>query len=323
MKQELLSNPAKEKVTGSGQRLGNNLHQTGIVFRGDGPERILSTSHIVVDPDYLDVYQIDLIAGRDFDQNISSDNGNAFIINESLAKELLKSEGNTRPIESLIGQPIGLAWMDSVGQIVGISKDFNFNSLHHKIESLAIFNKKDWGYSEVSVKIKGDAAPAAIAHIESVWDTIIPEEEFQYKFLDDHFNEMYRSDQTLNTIVGMLTLLSILISCLGLFGLVSFTTEQRVKEIGIRKVLGASVGGVVAMLSKDFMKLILAAILIAIPISWYVVDSWIQDFAYRIAIEWWVFLLAGMIAIVIALATVSSHAFKAAMMNPVDSLKSE
>jgi putative ABC transport system permease protein len=323
MKQELLSNPAIEKVTGSGQRLGNNLHQTGIVFRGDGPERILSTSHIVVDPDYLDVYQIDLIAGRDFDQNISSDNGNAFIINESLAKELLKSEGNTRPIESLIGQPIGLAWMDSVGQIVGISKDFNFNSLHHKIESLAIFNKKDWGYSEVSVKIKGDAAPAAIAHIESVWDTIIPEEEFQYKFLDDHFNEMYRSDQTLNTIVGMLTLLSILISCLGLFGLVSFTTEQRVKEIGIRKVLGASVGGVVAMLSKDFMKLILAAILIAIPISWYVVDSWIQDFAYRIAIEWWVFLLAGMIAIVIALATVSSHAFKAAMMNPVDSLKSE
>ena len=110
--------------------------------------------------------------------------------------------------------------MDSVGQIVGISKDFNFNSLHHKIESLAIFNKKDWGYSEVSVKIKGDAAPAAIAHIESVWDTMIPEEEFQYKFLDDHFNEMYRSDQTLNTIVGMLTLLSILISCLGLFGLV-------------------------------------------------------------------------------------------------------
>lgn len=323
MKQEFLSNSAIEKVTGSGQRLGNNLNQTGIVFRGDGPERILSTSHVVVDPEYLDVYKIDLIAGRNFDQNISTDNGNAFIINESLAKELLKSEGNARPMESLIGQSIGLAWMDSVGQIVGISKDFNFNSLHHKIESLAIFNKKDWGYSEISVKIKGDETPAAIAHIESVWNTLVPEEEFQYKFLDDHFNEMYRADQTLNTIVGMLTLLSILISCLGLFGLVSFTTEQRVKEIGIRKVLGASVGGVVAMLSKDFMKLILVAILIAIPISWYVVDSWIQGFAYRIAIEWWVFLLAGMIAIVIALATVSSHAFKAAMMNPVDSLRSE
>jgi putative ABC transport system permease protein len=323
MKQEFLANPAVEKVTGSGQRLGNNLHQTGIKFRGDGPERILSTSHVVVDPDYLDVYKIDLIAGRNFDQDISTDNGNAFIINESLAKELLQNEGKDQPMESLIGQSIGMAWMDSVGQIVGISKDFNFNSLHHKIETLAIFNKKDWGFSEISVKVNGDDVPGAIAHIESVWNTLIPEEEFRYQFLDDHFTEMYQADQTLNTIVGLLTILSILVSCLGLFGLVSFTTEQRVKEIGIRKVLGASVGAVVGMLSKDFIKLVLVAILIAIPISWYVVDNWIQDFAYRIAIEWWVFLLAGMIAVVIALATVSSHAFKAAMMNPVDSLKSE
>lgn len=323
LKEKMLSNSLVINVTGSQQRLGNNLHQSSVSFKGEGPMRSLTTSQVVVDPDYLDVYEMELVAGRTF-RDSEADNGRTYIINESLASELLKEEGE-KPMESLIGQQFGFGFdgLDSVGQIIGVVKDFNFNSLHHKIETLAIFNQKDWGYAEVSVKIAGDRVPEAIAHIESAWNTVIPEREFEYEFLDDHFTELYRADNTVNTIVGMLTLLSIVISCLGLFGLATFTTEQRIKEIGIRKALGASVTGVVAILSKDFIKLILVAILIAVPVSWYMVDRWIQDFAYRISIDWWVFAISGALAIVIALLTVSSQAVNAALMNPVKSLKSE
>lgn len=324
LKEKLLSNTLVVNVTGSQQRLGNNLHQSPVNFKGDGPVRELTTSQVIVDPDFLDVYKMELVAGRNF-RDSEADNGRTYIINESLAQELLKEEGGEKSLESLVGHQFGFGFdgLDSVGQIVGIVKDFNFNSLHHKIETLAIFNKKDWGYVEVSIKIDGERVPEALAHIESVWNTVIPEREFEYEFLDDHFTELYRADNTVNVIVGMLTLLSIIISCLGLFGLATFTTEQRTKEIGIRKVLGASVSGVVTLLSKDFIKLVLVAIGIAIPLSRYMVGRWIEDFAYRIEIDWWVFAVSGLMAILIALATVSFQAIRAAMLNPVKSLKSE
>ncbi|MDR7132460.1 putative ABC transport system permease protein [Algoriphagus sp. 4150] len=322
LKQALLGSSQVEEVTASGQRLGNNLHQTGITFHGVGPAVNLATSQVVVDPDFLNVYEIELIAGRNFNDS-EADNGNTYLINESLANELILKDGEGKDIESLIGSRFGFNGMDSAGRIVGVVRDFNFNSLHHKIETLTIFNQRNWGFEELSVKISGENVPEALAQIESIWNSRIPEREFEYRFLDDHFAELYRADRTVNSIVGMLTGLSILISCLGLFGLVSFTLEQRVKEIGIRKVLGASVATVVTILSKDFIKLVLIAIVIAVPVSWYVVDRWIEDFAYRIAIEWWVFAVSGLVAILIALATVSSQAFKAALMNPVDSLKSE
>ncbi|HSF55937.1 MAG TPA: ABC transporter permease [Algoriphagus sp.] len=322
LKQKLLANTLIENVTASGQRLGNNLHQTSVTFHGAGPARSLATSQVIVDDDFLDVYRMEVIAGRNFN-GTEADYGRAYIINESLAHELLQEEGEDKSLESLIGQRFGFSGMDSAAQIVGIVRDFNFNSLHHKIETLTLFNQKEWGYDEVSVKMSGDRTTEALAHIESVWNEVIPERDFEYEFLDDHFTELYRADRTVNAIVGMLTLLSILISCLGLFGLATFTTEQRIKEIGIRKVLGASVGGVVSLLSRDFIKLVLVAIVIAVPVSWYVVDRWIQDFAYRIRIDWWVFAISGLVAILIALATVSSQAVKAALMNPVKSLKSE
>jgi putative ABC transport system permease protein len=321
-KNELLSNSLIENVTASGQRLGNNLHQTSVTYHGEGPARSLATSQVVVDPDFMDVYEIELVAGRNF-QPGKADNGKAYIINESLAKELLADAGGDPSMESLLGRRFGFSGMDSVGQIVGIAKDFNFNSLHHKIETLCLFNQQDWGYGEVSIKINGLRAEEALAHIESVWTSLIPGREFEYQFLDDHFAELYRADSTVSLIVGMLTLLSILISCLGLFGLASFTTEQRIKEIGIRKVLGASVVMVVALLSKDLVKLVLVAIAIAIPVSWYAVNLWLENYAFRIAMEWWVFVTAGLIALMIAFMTVSFQSIKAALANPVESLKSE
>jgi putative ABC transport system permease protein len=322
LKTELLNNTLITGVTASWQKLGNNLHQTGVRFHGDGPVREMATSQVVVDPDYLTLYKIPLIAGRNFSKDYATDNGKAYIINESMAKELTKDKPNT-PIASLVGKQFGFGGMDSLGHIIGIAKDFNFNSLHHKIETLVILDQKDWGYEEVSVRINGAKSQEAITYMQDTWKKINPGHAFEYEFLDDHFKELYQADQQVSKIIGILAGLAIIISCLGLFGLASYTAERRIREIGIRKVLGASVQSVVGLLSKDFLKLVFIANLIAWPIAWFLLSKWLQDFAYRVNISWWVFAIAGVAALLIALLTVSFQAIKAALTNPVKSLRSE
>jgi putative ABC transport system permease protein len=322
-KQQLLSNSSIQGISASGQRLGNNLHQTSMIFEGTTDTRELSTSHLLVDPDFVSLYEMELVAGKNFTPENKAESGKGFILNESLAKELLAAEGQNATLESLIGKPFGFGWADSLGQIVGVVRDFNFNSLHHKIETLFLVREENWGYAEISVKINGSQAEEAIAAIETVWNQHFPEREFEYSFLNSHFEELYRADRTVNYIVGLLTILSILISCLGLFGLASFATEQRVKEIGIRKVLGASVAKVVMLLSKDFVKPVFWAIFLAVPISWFAVNQWLEDYAYRINFEWWIVGIAGGLALLLALLTVSFQSIKAAIANPVKSLKSE
>ncbi len=322
IKDELLSKSHITAVTGSRQKLGNNLHQTGVAFHGDGPVREMASSQVVVDPDYLTLYKIKLVAGRNFSKENAADNGNAYIINETLAKELLKDTPG-KPLDYLVGKNFGFGGMDSAGVIVGVCKDFNFNSLHHKIETLCILDKSDWGYGEMSVRISSDKAKEVIAEIQSTFKNVAPDEEFEYEFLDDHFAELYRADNTVSEIVGILAGLAIFISCLGLFGLASFSVEQRVKEIGVRKVLGASVGEIVNLLSKDFVKLVLVAFGIAAPLAWFAMNKWLEDYAYRIDIPVWVFGLAGILAVGIALLTVSFQSIKAALKNPVKSLRSE
>jgi len=321
LKQAFLSGSFVEAVTGSHQRLGNNFHQTGVTFRGSGPGKSIASSQVVVDPDYLSLYKIKIIAGRNFKDEVA-DNGKTYIVNESLAKELLKDQP-TRDIQSIVGTRFGFSGMDSLGTIVGVAKDFNFNSLHNKIETLCIFNQKDWGYSEMSVRIKGRDAKQAIAALQAVWNKQVPGQAFNYTFLDEDFAELYRADSQVGDIVGILAGLAIFVSCLGLFGLASYSAERRIKEIGVRKVLGASVGGIVALLSRDFMKLVFVAIVIATPVAWWAVNTWLQDFAYRIDIEWWVFALAAVLAILVALLTISFQSIKAALMDPVKSLRSE
>jgi putative ABC transport system permease protein len=321
IKQEFLSSSFVEAVTGSHQRLGNNFHQTGVTFKGNGPDKSIASSQVVVDPDYLSLYKIKIIAGRNF-RDDASDVGKTYIVNESLAKELLKDEPN-RNIQSVVGKRFGFSGMDSLGTIVGVAKDFNFNSLHNKIETLCIFNQKEWGFSEMSVRIKGKDAKQAIASMQAVWNKQVPGQAFNYSFLDEDFAKLYRADSQVSDIVGILAGLAIFVSCLGLFGLASYSAERRIKEIGVRKVLGASVGGIVALLSRDFMKLVLAAIVIATPLAWWVINTWLQDFAYRIEIEWWVFVLAAVVAIAVALLTISFQSIKAALMDPVKSLRSE
>ena len=322
LKDALLSKTNVVGVTASRQKLGNNMHQTGVKFHGDGPVREMASSQVVVDRDYLTLYKIPLVAGRNFSKESDADNGKAYIVNETLAKELLK-ETPGKSLDFLIGKNFGFGGMDSAGVLIGVAKDFNFNSLHHKIETLCIFNNKDWGFGEMSVKVNSSKAKEAIADIQSTWKEIAPNDDFEYEFLDDHFAELYRADNTVSEIVGILAMLAILISCLGLFGLASFSVEQRVKEIGVRKVLGASVVQIVNLISQDFLRLVVIAFVIAAPLAWFGMNKWLEDYAYRVDVSWWVFALAGVLAIAIALITVSFQSIKAALKNPVKSLRSE
>jgi len=186
-----------------------------------------------------------------------------------------------------------------------------------------MFNQKDWSFNNISVKINGGRSKDAIAFIQSVWQKNCPDHPFEYQFLDDHFAEVYRADTQVSKIVGILATLAIIISCLGLFGLATHSAERRVKEVGIRKVLGASVQNITAMLSKDFLKYVFIAAVIALPLAWLSIHKWLQDYAYRVNVSWWIFLAAVLLAMLVAFLTISFQAIKAAIANPVKSLRTE
>jgi putative ABC transport system permease protein len=323
LKQELLKSALVTGVTAAQDQLGSHLDQSGVQFKGTGPLRTLSSTRLIVDPDYLRLYHIGLVEGRDF-SNEKSANGKEYIINEKLANELLKDDTTHSSISSLLGKQFGF---DSsgilTGTIVGIAKDFNFNSLQAKMETMFLFNQKDGGFSRVSAKINGAKTTEAIAYIQSKWNELFPDHPFEYQFLDAHFEELYRSDTQVSRIVSILATLAIIISCLGLFGLASYSAEKRIKEIGIRKVMGASVQSIVSLLSMHFLILVGIANLIAWPLAWIGLHKWLQDYAYHIEINWWVFIVSGIVALLIALITVSIQAIKAAVANPTKNLRME
>jgi len=318
LKDQLSASSLVRSVTGAQDELGSHLDQSGIQFKGDGPMRQLTSTRLIVDPDYLRLYQIPLAAGRDFSHEQQA-NGREYIINEALASELLKDMPG-RQMSYLLGRNFGF---DSAGYIVGIAKNFNFNSLHYKIETMFLMNQKDWGFSTLSVKLSAGKTREAIAFVESVWRRNFPENPLEYQFLDDHFTEVYRADMQVSRMVGILAALAIFISCLGLFGLASYSAERRIREIGIRKVMGASIRSIVLLLSRHFIRLVLIANLIAWPLAFWAIHRWLEDYAYRIPISWWVFAAAGVAALLIALVTVSLLAIKAALANPVKSLRTE
>ncbi|MFI5140400.1 MAG: ABC transporter permease, partial [Sphingobacteriales bacterium] len=318
-KSELSGSTLVSGVTASQDILGSHLDQTGVTFRPSfGPKQDLGTTLLVVDTNYLNLYKIKLAAGRNFSGDKMPD-GRQFIVNEALAKELLKDYPK-KPLTSLIGQKFGF---DSLGTITGVVKNFNFNSLQYKIEPMFLVSARHWGFRDVSVRINGNNTTAALAFIKSKWSSVYPDYPFEYQFLDDHFNEVYKADNQVSQIVGILAGLAIFISCLGLFGLASHSAEKRIKEIGVRKVLGASVQNITLLLAGNFLKLVIFANLIAWPVAWYAVHHWLQGYAFRISIQWWIFVIAGIVSILIAFFTVSFQSIKAAVANPVKSLRSE
>ena len=204
------------------------------------------------------------------------------------------------------------------GKVVGVVRNFNYRSLHSEIEPLVlVFNT--FPPANLTLKMK----PAYLPLLQIAWKSHYPNFPFEYTFLDAAFDAQYRKDRLMMTLFNGFALLTVVVSCLGLFGLATYSAEQRTKEIGVRKVLGASVASIVTLLSKDFLKLVLIAISIAFPLAWWAMNNWLADFAYKIDISWWMFALAGLLAIGIALLTVSFQSIKAALMNPVKSLRSE
>ncbi|HTL08571.1 MAG TPA: FtsX-like permease family protein, partial [Chitinophagaceae bacterium] len=208
------------------------------------------------------------------------------------------------------------------GNIIGVVQDFHFRSLQEVIKPLSLRIEPN-GCDLISVHITSSNIPQTIAAIENKWKSLIPKRPFNYFFLDEFFDKQYRSEVRFGKLFLNFALLAIFISCLGLLGLASYSTMQRTKEIGIRKVLGASVGGIVNLLSREFLLLVLLSFMIATPVAWYGMHTWLKDFAYRIDISWWVFLLAGILAVIIALGTISVQAIRAALANPVKSLRTE
>jgi len=235
----------------------------------------------------------------------------AAIINQSLAESL--------GLEHPIGAQITNGWKKMT--VIGVVKDFNFESMKDEVSGLCMVLGSS--PSMMAIKIKGNELPATVAAITAQWKEFLPEQSIRFTFLNESFARMYAGVKRTGAIFSYFAILAIVIACLGLFGLAAFTTEQRTKEIGIRKVLGASVTGIVRMLSSDFVKPVFISIIIATPIAWWAMTQWLADFAYRIDIQWWVFAFAGLAAVAIAVLTVSWQAIKAAVANPVESLRDE
>jgi predicted permease len=315
IKQSLLSHPAIESVslTNFGSVLNNNSSSSGSSNDWDGrpTDFVPPITFINVDNDYTNVVNFKIAMGRWFLQG-NSDKHNV-LLNETAAREFNLHK-------PYIGQRF-IAQGDT-GRVIGIVKDFNFRSFYEKITPLVIKSADEW-CTNIQVKVAAHKQRDAIAAAQGIWKTNFPGEPFSYKFVDEEFDNLYRSDAKSSGLMSVFAVIAVIISCLGLFGLAAFTAEQRGKEIGIRKVLGATVSGIVSLLSIDFIVLIIVALVIASPLAWWLMNLWLQNFAYRIDMQWWVFILAGTISVLIAFITISFQAIKAAVANPVKSLRSE
>ncbi len=278
-----------------------------------------------IDAEFINTMKLQIIKGRDFSRENPADISNSMLVNEALVKEY--------------------GWDDPIGkklpgqyeqQVIGVVKDFHFESLHNIIQPLMLVIRPDSVFRRsndisfafapqprVNVRLKAGNMQDQLASLKKIWKSVAGDQDFEYRFLDESLNSMYKEEQRLGTIVRFASVLSIFIACMGLFGLATLVVARRTKEIGIRKVLGADIKGLVGLLSKDFMVLVIIASLLAFPIAWWALNKWLQDFAYRISIEWWVFFAASFSALLIALITVSIQAIKAAMANPVSSLRTE
>jgi putative ABC transport system permease protein len=294
---------------------GGNMGAYSKIQNVKGDMQIANLNLYFVDFDYLKQFNMKMIAGRMFSRDFMTDTTKAMILNESAAKMF-----GYRSPKDAVGRDFN-QW-GREGKIIGVVKDFHFKSLQEEIKPLSIRIEPN-GCSLISIKVSGKDLPSTISAVENKWNTLIPARPFSYFFLDEYFDEQYKSEQRFGKLFLNFAILAIIISCMGLLGLASYSTMQRTREIGIRKVLGATVSNIVNLLSKDFLKLVVIAIIIASPIAWFAMHKWLQDFAYRIPISWWVFAVAAVAAALIAILTVSFQAIKAAVSNPVVSLRSE
>ena len=316
---ELLQNSAFKNMTRSSRiptgRLLDNMGANTV--NGDSLQPVTTDIKFVSsDHDFVSTFGIPMMSGRYFSREFGTDTA-SFVINESSVKALGWTKDNA------IGKPF--KYGNQKGHIIGVINDFHFESMHQSIVPMVFIMLPPSRpyYNNLSVKIIGNDISPAISHLEKTWKKFFPETPVDYTFLDENFDRLYQSEQRQATIFTVFACIAIFIACLGLFGLSAFAISQRIKEIGVRKVLGANVQGIVALLSKDFLKLVGIAAVMAFPVAWFAMNNWLKDFAYRINIQWWVFIVAGILAAMIAFVTVSFQAIKAAVSNPVKSLRTE
>ena len=312
LKQSSIKNVSRSSRTPTGRLLDSN--GTAQIQQGDS---LMNTNvvlkNIRADYDFFETYEVDFVSGRNFSKEIKSDDSLAFIINEAAAKMM-----GVTP-EDLLSREFQYGGVK--GRCVGVVKDFHFESLHEPIVPMVFLPSQF--YSRISIKIAGDMMNAALQHLEKVWKEFLPHRPFEFAFLSEQYRDLYEAEQQQGQLFVIFSGMAILIACLGLFGLATFNTLQRVKEIGIRKVLGASVINIVHLLSSEIIMLVIVANIIAWPVAWYFMNEWLNGFAYRIGINVWLYVMAAFAAIMIALITVSTQTIRAAMSNPADTLRYE
>lgn len=312
-KNELLRDARILSVTGTASALPFiNWHQSGFHWEGKDSNKKISVSYNAVDYDFTETLKLDIVEGRSFSREFPSDVESGYLVNQEMVKLMGK--------ESVAGET--LMHMDEPGKIVGVVENFHFQSFRRQIEPL-VLQLLPKGVDNILIRIPPENVPSSLKFIEQTWEKIIPAYPFEYSFLDDNFNRSFRNTERMGQLLNSFAVLAVMISCLGLFGLASFAAEERTKEIGIRKVLGSSVSAIVLLLTKDFSKCILFATLIAWPVGYLAMNSWLHNFAYRTKIGFPILTLSAALAFVIALITVSYQSIKAARANPVDSLRYE
>lgn len=321
-RQEMRANPSVKEVGRSLLVPSNRLLNSSGTAKVQMGDTLLNSSEslyqVYADHDFFPAYGIPFAAGRNFSRDFKTDDSTAFIINETAMRMI----GWQNPAEA-IGRPFEYEGRHS-GRLIGVVKDFNFESLHERVKPIVFYMPTGGNnFTHISLKLSGNNIPTALSHVEKIWRQFIPDFPYQYTFVDESFGQLYEAEQRQGRLFTLFSGVAIFIASLGLFGLAAFATAQRVKEIGIRKVLGASVGNIVTLISKDFVWLVLIASVIAVPVAWYAMSNWLEDFAYRIQLPWWMFALAVSLALAIALLTVSFQAVRAAVANPVESLKTE
>ncbi len=289
-----------------------STHSGSLNWKGKDPKTEPKVGQFCVSAGFKEFFDLKLTDGRWFNKSNTGDNNNV-ILNETAVKEL----NIPKPV---VGQQFEFKGLK--GQIIGIAKDFHYRSPKEKIMPLVFYTNSGW-QSTIYVKTTPNQFKSAIAATEKLWKELVPDRVFKYEFLDETYAQLHRSEQNQLLLFSIFAFIMLLISCFGLYGLATFAAEVRIKEIGIRKVLGASVSSVVVLLSSGFLKLVFIALLLASPLAWWLGEQWLQGFAYHVNIEWWVFAIMGFVAILITSLTVSYQAIRAALMNPVESLKTE
>ncbi|WKN41807.1 ABC transporter permease [Tunicatimonas pelagia] len=311
-KTALESSPNILRITSASQNLTNIASSTsGADWAGKAEDQTILLNQLSVDLDFIETFQIEMAKGRAFSRERSTDS-TAFILNEEAVKQM--------GVENPVGMAFSAHGVE--GTVIGVAEDFNFQSVHQAIAPLVLFVSPDWR-SNLYIKVNNQNMAESIAKVESVWQEMNPAYPFEYQFLDESFNTLYQNEVRTGDLFNYFAFIAIFISCLGLFGLAAYTAELRTKEVGVRKVLGASVSSILLLFSRDYIKLVVIAFLIATPLAYYLMHQWLADFAYRTNISLLVFVLAIAFALLVTLITVSYQSVKAATANPVDSLRSE